>query len=292
MLRARIFSARGLVFASSRWISHTPKEGGAIMIPELKIFDFEEMVVRVYIDENDAPWWHAGDVCRVLQIENSRDAVARLDDDERDGVGSTDAIGREQRMNVINEPGLYTLVLGSRKPEAKRFKRWVTHEVLPALRKTGKYIDPAARLEAAGTMSLRELQLWRFWLDAVASVERRFGIEASRRLWRQSPLPQPPEDEAEAAADNTVARFVWSEMERNGMDNVPLAEIAERYNTRHPRHEIDSRRIGVGLRAAGLDVRLARNGGPPARSLIGFRWKRPGLAVVEGDEAAATTKPT
>lgn len=87
---------------------------------------------------NDDPWFVAKDVCDVLDIANSRDAVGRLDDDER-GVVSTDTLGGNQEMQAVNESGLYSLVLGSRKPEAKAFKRWITHEVIPSIRRHGAY---------------------------------------------------------------------------------------------------------------------------------------------------------
>jgi anti-repressor protein len=82
------------------------------------------------------PWWYAADVCAALDLGNPRQAVSRLDADEKCTVISND--GGPAR-NVVNEPGLYALALGSRKPEAKTFKRWITHEVLPAIRKTGGY---------------------------------------------------------------------------------------------------------------------------------------------------------
>lgn len=97
------------------------------------------------MDQNGEPWWVAKDVCEVLAISNSRDALNRLDDDEK-GVVITDTLGGPQEMAIINEAGLYSLILTSRKPEAKEFKRWVTHEVLPSIRKTGGY--QAAPLEA------------------------------------------------------------------------------------------------------------------------------------------------
>lgn len=86
------------------------------------------------------PWFVAKDVCGILEIGNNRDAVSSLDDDEKDYVGIPDAIGRNRMTTVISEPGLYSLILRSHKPEAKAFKRWVTHEVLPSIRKTGGYI--------------------------------------------------------------------------------------------------------------------------------------------------------
>ena len=95
--------------------------------------------VRTLNIENE-PWFVATDVCKALDIINSRDAVARLDDDEKNTVVLTDGIPGNPNKTVVNEPGLYTLVLGSRKPEAKAFKRWITHDVIPSIRKNGGYI--------------------------------------------------------------------------------------------------------------------------------------------------------
>ena len=86
------------------------------------------------------PWFVAADVCRALGLGNSSQAIAKLDDDEKSGVIISDPHGREQVTRFISESGLYALVLSSRKPEAKAFKRWITHEVIPAIRKTGGYI--------------------------------------------------------------------------------------------------------------------------------------------------------
>lgn len=95
--------------------------------------------VRVVM-KDEQPWFVAKDICECLEISNHRDALYRLDDDEKGCVGLTDAIGRERETSIINEYGLYSLTLTSRKPEAKAFKRWVTHEILPALRKHGAYM--------------------------------------------------------------------------------------------------------------------------------------------------------
>lgn len=83
----------------------------------------------------------AADVCRILEHSNSRMAVERLDDDEK-GVSSIYTPGGTQEMSIVSESGLYSLVLGSRKPEAKAFKRWITHEVIPSIRKNGAYLTP------------------------------------------------------------------------------------------------------------------------------------------------------
>jgi len=106
---------------------------------ELSIFNNQEFGPIRATSINGAPWFVAADVCRALDIGNSRMVMNRLDDDEK-GVISADTPGGKQEVNVVNEPGLYALVLGSRKPEAKAFKRWITHEVIPSIRKNGGYI--------------------------------------------------------------------------------------------------------------------------------------------------------
>ena len=99
-------------------------------------FDFKGALLRTLTDEAGEPWFVAKDVCDILEISNPSDALKRLDDDERSRFN----LGRQGETNIVNEAGLYVLVLGSRKPEAHEFKRWVTHEVLPSIRKTGGYI--------------------------------------------------------------------------------------------------------------------------------------------------------
>ena len=106
---------------------------------ELQILSYEGNNVRT-IQRDGETWWVLRDVCEVLEISNSRDAASRLDEDEKDDVGIADAIGRQQNTTIISESGLYGTIMLSRKPEAKKFKRWVTHDVLPTIRKTGGYI--------------------------------------------------------------------------------------------------------------------------------------------------------
>ena len=104
-------------------------------------FNFVMHSVRV-IMIGGIPWFVAVDVCDALTINNNRMALERLDEDEK-GVSSIDTLGGIQDLSIINESGLYSLILTSRKPEAKKFKKWVTSEVLPAIRKTGRYEAPA-----------------------------------------------------------------------------------------------------------------------------------------------------
>lgn len=112
---------------------------------ELQPFTFPATggAVRVVTIDGD-PWFVAADVCAVLGIGNHRQATKYLDEDEK-GVITNDTPGGPQPTSVVNEPGLYSLILRSRKPEAKAFKRWITHEVLPAIRKTGSYVIDQAR---------------------------------------------------------------------------------------------------------------------------------------------------
>lgn len=103
---------------------------------KLMIFENEAFGKVRTLNLNGEPWFVAVDVCSVLDLSNPTIAVSRLDEDERAKFN----LGRQGDATIVNEPGLYTLVLGSRKPEAKAFKRWITHEVIPAIRKHGVYI--------------------------------------------------------------------------------------------------------------------------------------------------------
>ena len=93
----------------------------------------------------DEPWFAAKDVCELLGLDNSRQAVSRIDDDEK-GVINSDTLGGKQELTFVNESGMYALIFQSRKPQARAFRKWVTGEVLPSLRKYGYYVDPGAQL--------------------------------------------------------------------------------------------------------------------------------------------------
>ena len=116
-------------------------------------YDFDGQPVRTIINDDGNPWFVHADACRVLDITNSGNAAARLDSDEK-GVHSMDTLGGRQELTIISESGLYSLILTSRKPEAKRFKKWITSEVIPSIRKTGRYgaFDPMAALSDPATM--------------------------------------------------------------------------------------------------------------------------------------------
>lgn len=107
--------------------------------PLVEVFNFNQnrTPIRVQVINNE-PWFVAKDVCDVLEHSNHKMAVKNLDDDEK-GVSSVYSLGGAQQTTIINESGLYSLIFQSRKPEAKAFRKWVTSEVLPAIRKKGYY---------------------------------------------------------------------------------------------------------------------------------------------------------
>lgn len=104
---------------------------------DLQIFTYEGMPLRT-VEKDGEIWWVLKDVCGVLGIVKTDRVAARLDDDEK-GAHLVSTPSGNQNMTIVNEPGLYSVILRSDKPEAKNFKRWVTHEVLPSIRRTGSY---------------------------------------------------------------------------------------------------------------------------------------------------------
>lgn len=158
-------------------------------------FDGARVRVRVTFDAEGNPWWIAKDVCECLLIKNPRDAVRGLDDDEK-GVGLTDTLGGAQEMATVNEAGLYRLIFSSRKPEAQQFKRWLAHEVLPALRRHGVYevedkgiqyndtLEPEISAETDLHPDITD------WITVVREVRLTEGKAAARRLMALSPLPK------------------------------------------------------------------------------------------------------
>lgn len=167
-------------------------------------FDFDGLPVRVQ-DETGEPWFVLADVCRVLEIGNPSQAATRLDDDEK--MTLTNNEGRAgsgaQAFTIINESGLYSLILTSRKPAAKRFKKWVTAEVLPAIRRTGRFAmdgvadafapdgplaPPVVDLPDVYKMTAGDRNSY---TRMALAAKQLFGKAAGISVWRQSPLLQP-----------------------------------------------------------------------------------------------------
>lgn len=176
-----------------------------------RVFEYEGSQVRTAVIDGQT-WFVAKDVCDALEIKKYRDSVARLDEDEREPV-LVDTLGGKQEMIAVNESGLYTLIMKSRKPEAKAFKRWVTHEVLPSIRKTGEYKakasyeieDPIKRAE----MWIREEQ------------ERRALVQRTELLEEQAERNKPKVMFAEAvevSEDTILIGELAKILKQNGVD--------------------------------------------------------------------------
>lgn len=175
---------------------------------EIQRFEFKGAELRTLTDENGEPWFVAKDVCDILGHSNVSMALDRLDDDERSKFN----LGRQGETNIVNEAGLYSLVLGSRKPEAHEFKRWVTHEVLPQIRKTGGYI-PTTDVDDDMTI-----------LAKAVMIGQRTMEEQKRRIAAQESHIKELEPEARfadavAASDGTCLIGELAKMLRqNGLD--------------------------------------------------------------------------
>ena len=160
----------------------------------VEVFSAGNWSVRTVLVD-DEPWFVAADVCDCLGIVNGRDAVARLDPD---AVGTTDIIdrlGRTQQARVVSEAGLYELIFQSRRPEAREFRRWVTAEVLPEIRRTGSYSVPAAVPAVMPTHA----EALRGWADALEHVER-----AEARIVELEPAARFANELAGAGGDFSV----------------------------------------------------------------------------------------
>jgi prophage antirepressor-like protein len=120
-------------------------------IMESIVFQFEAKEVR-FVGTPEDPWWVAADVCAVLEIKNPSQAISRLDDEDKSMLN----IGVKFDMWCVSESGMYSLILGSRKPQARRFKRWLTSEVIPSIRKTGSYSTKSKVTSTASPALIQE----------------------------------------------------------------------------------------------------------------------------------------
>ena len=208
-----------------------------------QIFDFQNSQVRVII-QNGEPWFVTKDVCEVLEISNSRDVSTRLEHDEKDVV-LIDTLGGPQEMSVVNEYGLYSLVLGSRKPEAKTFKRWITHDVIPAIRKTGSY--------QIQSMSPAEMFL----------QQAQFNVEQERKLLAL--------ETKQAAQDETIRNIKdallptdkeWRKSINEKLNRIVKACGSDHQAVRDQSYQTLERRAGCNLsrRVTNLKTRLKEGG--------------------------------
>lgn len=177
------------------------------MSDEIQRFDFKGAALRALTDENGEPWFIAKDVCDILGMTNPSMTVAALDEDEVSRIDPKDYLGSENRsnqaVNIVSEPGLYKLVMRSRKPEAKEFQRWVTHEVLPSIRKHGAYMtqqtldkaltSPDFLIQLATKLKeeqekVKELEPKARFADAVAASDGTCLIGELAKMLRQNGL--------------------------------------------------------------------------------------------------------
>lgn len=175
---------------------------------KIQQFDFRGASLRTLTDEAGEPWFVAKDVCDILGHSNVSMALDRLDDDERSKFN----LGRQGETNIVNEAGLYVLVLGSRKPEAHEFKRWVTHEVLPQIRKTGGYI-PTTDADDDMTILAKAVMIGQRTMEA----QKQKIAEQQTRIVELEPKARFAD--AVAASDGTCLVGELAKMLRqNGMD--------------------------------------------------------------------------
>lgn len=175
---------------------------------EIQKFDFKGASLRTLTDEAGEPWFVAKDVCDILGHSNVSMALDRLDDDERSKFN----LGRQGETNIVNEAGLYVLVLGSRKPEAHEFQRWVTHEVLPQIRRTGGYI-PTTDADDDMTILAKAVMIGQRTMEA---QKQRIAEQQTRIVELE---PKARFADAVAASDGTCLVGELAKMLRqNGMD--------------------------------------------------------------------------
>ncbi|HVL73316.1 MAG TPA: Bro-N domain-containing protein [Beijerinckiaceae bacterium] len=150
----------------------------------VQTFTFESRAVRTVV-RDDEPWFVGKDVCLALEIAEHRSSLRRLDDDEK-GVHTLHSPGGPQEVTIVSEPGVFQLVFTSRAPKAKAFKRWLAHEVLPALRRTGTYTVPGRAPEP----DLVEIERLNAYVRVVSEAWQVYGRVAAKSLWERLPLPQ------------------------------------------------------------------------------------------------------
>ena len=143
---------------------------------QLQVFRNPEFGEIRVVEKDGEPWFVAVDVCDILGLSNPSIAVSRLDNDERAKFN----LGRQGDATIVNEPGLYALILGSRKPEAKAFKRWITHDIIPSIRKYGAYMTPEKLEEAICNPDT----IIEICMQLKLEQERRKQVEAENRQIR------------------------------------------------------------------------------------------------------------
>ena len=226
---------------------------------DIQIFKNEQFGQIRVVERDGEPWFVAVDICGALDIANSRDALTRIDEDEK-GVALTDTLGGEQEVAVVNEPGLYSLVLGSRKSEARAFKRWITHDVIPAIRKTGMYATPAtveAMLANPDTM-IQVLQAFKDEREQRLALETRVVADAPKVAFA---------DAVETSTDSCLVGQLAKIIRQNG-------------------YEIGANRLFEYLRKEGYLCRAGSNRNMPTQRSMEAGWFEVKESVLENPDGS------
>lgn len=201
---------------------------------EIQQFDFKGASLRTLTDEAGEPWFVLKDCMSILDLGNPTETVKMFDEDEFSTAEVIDSIGRRQQAYIISEPGLYRLVMRSRKPEAKEFQRWVTHEVLPSIRRTGGYI-PTTDADDDMTILAKAVMIGQRTMEA----QKQKIAEQQTRIVELEPKARFAD--AVAASDGTCLVGELAKMLRqNGMD-IGLFRIKETTVTHADGHTTVSR---------------------------------------------------
>ena len=164
---------------------------------------YKNSPIRI-VTKDGEPWFVAKDVCKVLEITKVDSAIRNLDADEK-GAHTVSTPGGNQEMTIVSEAGLYSLILRSRKPEAKAFKRWVTHEVLPSIRKTGAYLSPGMSNEQVKALvATLEEEMYR----RIQAENRLAKLEAHAEKLARAAIPATPFGELSQKTGRPRTRLV------------------------------------------------------------------------------------
>jgi hypothetical protein len=220
-------------------------------------YQFDEQPVRVVLIGDD-PWWVASDIARVLGYSHTPHMLRIMDDDEK-GVHNLDTPGGEQQLTIISESGLFAAILKSRKVEAQRFRRWVTGEVLPSLRRHGRYDMHGPNPPELPSPAIEDAELPR--LTAAIGIMREarqiWGREECRRIWIRIGLPAPI-TEAEVLGSDLVQKV---EAATRDAEPFQTFELIGRLGL--PPDRKHSSEVSAALRLLGWSNKRARVQGVP-----------------------------
>ena len=228
------------------------------MTNNLTLFDYNDSLVRT-LSINDEPWFVGKDVASILGYTNPRKALIDHVDDEDKGVTKCDTLGGAQEMTIINESGVYSLIFSSKLPEAKKFKHWVTSEVLPAIRETGQFSPKRTavdylNLELLKLEHLKEYSKKTYEKAASALIQKVFREDRlntlEKRKIAKSALYSPISKEVSEEADRI--------RETLSIRNRPAAEVYQEYLAQAGEEPLSRVLFTKAVKSLGYEVRIRR----------------------------------